>query len=210
MKSILTTTEGAVLGLLAFGERSGYDLARLAATSVAHLWTPSQSQIYKTLPRLLERGLARRREVVQRTRPDKSLYRITAPGGNALREWLDVVEEEPASGRVVFPLKLFFCEFASAGTAQAQLAGYRRFLERRLDSYEAIRESPPDLPSDYPRFVLEHGIARVGATLAWIDETTATLEPPAARYSPPSARRSSRGTSLGAQKKKKKKKASSS
>jgi len=42
-----------VLGLIAFGERSGYDLARLAENSVAHLWTPSQSQIYKTLPRLV-------------------------------------------------------------------------------------------------------------------------------------------------------------
>jgi PadR family transcriptional regulator AphA len=172
----LTTTEGAVLGLLAFGERSGYDLARLAERSVAHLWTPSQSQIYKTLPRLLDRGLARRRGVVQQTRPDKSLYQITAPGRKALRRWLDEVEEEPASGRVVFPLKLFFCEFASPGTAQAQLGGYRRFLERLLDDYEAIRESPPRLASDYPRFVLEHGIARVRATSRWIDETVAALE----------------------------------
>src|SRR6266498_3414253 len=69
----LSTTEGAVLGLIAFGERSGYELSRLAANSVEHLWTPSQSQIYKTLPRLVSRGLARTRRIEQRDRPDKSL-----------------------------------------------------------------------------------------------------------------------------------------
>lgn len=172
----LTTTEGAVLGLIAFGERSGYELAQLARQSVAHLWTPSQSQIYKTLPRLADRGLAHRRPVVQHDRPDKSLYAITEAGRSALRVWLAEVEEEPAQGRILFPLKLFFAEFGPAGTAEAQLAGYRRFLERRLESYETLRTGPQRFDSVYPRHVLEHGIARVRATLAWIDETAASLK----------------------------------
>jgi hypothetical protein len=76
----------------------------------------------------------------------------------------------------MFPLKLFFCEFASPGTAQAQLAAYRRFLERRLETYEALREGPRLFPSDYPGHVLGRGIARLRATLRWIDETAAALE----------------------------------
>jgi PadR family transcriptional regulator AphA len=184
----LTTTEGAVLGLVAFGERSGYDLARLAEDSLTHLWTPSQSQIYKTLPRLVAQGLARRREVEQKDRPDKSLYTITAAGRKALRRWLDEIEEEPAGGRVVFALKVFFCEFASAGTAQAQLDAYRRFLTRRLERYETLREGPVRFDSVYPRHVLEHGITRVRATLAWIDETAAALK----RAPVPSARAKAR------------------
>jgi DNA-binding PadR family transcriptional regulator len=174
MESLLTT-EGAVLGLIALGERSGYDLALLAEESVEHLWTPSRSQIYKTLPRLVARGLANRREVEQKSRPDKSLYRITPQGRKTLRRWLDEVEEEPASGRVVFPLKLFFCEFASPRTAQAQLAAYRSFLERRLERYEAIRDAPRRLRSVYPQQVLQHGIGRARATLAWIDEAAAAI-----------------------------------
>jgi DNA-binding PadR family transcriptional regulator len=172
----LTTTEGAVLGLVAFGEASGYDLARLAASSVAHIWTPSQSQIYKTLPRLAARGLTRTREIEQRGRPDKALYRITRKGTSVLRRWLDEVEDEPTSGRVVFPLKLFFCDFASPGTAQAQLAAYRRYLVRRLERYEELRAGGRQLESDLPGLVLRHGILRVSATLDWIDETAAALE----------------------------------
>jgi PadR family transcriptional regulator AphA len=176
MENSLTVTEGAVLGLVAFGESSGYDLARLAANSVGHIWTPSQSQIYKTLPRLTAQGLTRTREVEQRGRPDKAVYRITRAGTGALRKWLDEVEDEPTNGRVVFPLKLFFCDLASAGTAQAQLTAYRGFLTRRLESYEAIREGPALLRNEFPGHVLQHGIRRVSATLAWIDETIAAVE----------------------------------
>ena len=172
----LTTTEGAVLGLVAFGEASGYDLARLAASTVAHIWTPSQSQIYKTLPRLAALGLTRTREIEQRGRPDKAVYRITRTGRGVLRRWLDEVEDEPPSGRVVFPLKLFFCDFASPGTAQAQLAAYRRYLVRRLERYEQLRGSDLRFESDFPGVVLEHGIVRVKATIDWIDETAAALE----------------------------------
>jgi PadR family transcriptional regulator AphA len=163
----ISTTEGAVLGLTAFGQRSAYDLAQLAERSIAYLWTPSRSQIYKTLPRLLERGLVRAREVEQQGRPDKSLYRITPRGRTALRRWLDEVDDEPADGRVVFPLKLFFCDFASPRTAQAQLGAYRRFLERRLAQYEATRSD-----DTWPERVRAHGIARARATLAWIDDVS--------------------------------------
>jgi DNA-binding PadR family transcriptional regulator len=175
-RNSLTTTEGAVLGLVAFGEASGYDLARLAGSSVAHIWTPSQSQIYKTLPRLAARGLLRTREIEQRGRPDKAVYRITRKGREVLRRWLDEVEDEPTSGRVVFPLKLFFGDFASPGTARAQLAAYRRYLVRRAERYQELRAGGRIFASDLPGLVLQHGIVRVNATLAWIDQTAAALE----------------------------------
>jgi DNA-binding PadR family transcriptional regulator len=177
-------TEGAVLGLLAAGERSGYDLAKLAGTSLAYIWTPSQSQIYKVLPRLAAAGLARIREVEQRGRPDKALYEITPEGLEALRTWLDEIEDEPIGGRAVFALKLFLCDFAGRGTALAHLAAYRRYLERRLESYEQIEARLADSPPGYPEHVLRHGLTRVRATLAWIDETTAEIESDVSSASP--------------------------
>jgi PadR family transcriptional regulator AphA len=174
-QSTVSTTEGAVLGLLAFGERSGYDLARDAETSIGYLWTPSRSQIYKVLPRLVTAGLAHARAVEQDSRPDKALYKLSARGRRALRAWLNEVEDEPASGRVVFPLKLFFCDFASPETALAQLTGYRRFLERRLEQYERLLPSAATSPNRYPHYVLKHGLTRVRSTLAWIEETIESL-----------------------------------
>jgi PadR family transcriptional regulator, regulatory protein AphA len=174
----LSTTEASVLGLVAFGERSGYELARDAETSVAYMWTPSRSQIYKVLPRLVAGGLAASREVAQQGRPDKSLYSITPLGSKVLEAWLDEVEEDPVGGGIVFVLKLFFCDFASEDTALAQLAGYRRYLERRLTSYEAIDRDSGEREFVYPWYTLRHGLARVRATLAWIDETEAAITAP--------------------------------
>lgn len=170
----VSTTEGAVLGLLAFGPRSGYDLAQAAEKTVAYLWTPSRSQIYKVLPRLVSSGLATSEAVAQRGRPDKSLYAITPLGLRTLRAWLEEIDEEPVGGGVVFALKLFFCDFASEATALAQLAAYRRYLERRLTNYEALEEGDENDRS-YPQYTLQHGLARVRATLAWIDETSAGI-----------------------------------
>jgi DNA-binding PadR family transcriptional regulator len=178
MRANITTTEGAVLGLLAMsGERSGYELAKLAEGGIAYLWTPSRSQIYKVLPRLVEGGFAHTREVEQRGRPDKALYELTAEGLAALRAWLEDIEEEPAGGRVVFAVKLFFCDFASPAAALAHLAAYRRYLERLLEAFERLEAPAAASPRRYPEYVLRHGLARVGATLAWIDETTAAIEP---------------------------------
>jgi DNA-binding PadR family transcriptional regulator len=162
--------------LASAGERSGYELAKLAEGGVAYLWTPSRSQIYKVLPRLVASGLARMREVEQQGRPDKALYEATPEGLDALREWLEDVEEEPTGGHVVFALKVFLGDFAAPETALAHLAAYRRFLERRLDAYEQIETRAADTPRGYPEHVLQHGLARVRATLAWIDETEAAIE----------------------------------
>ena len=171
--------------MVAFGRRSGYDLALAAERSVAYLWTPSRSQIYKVLPRLVSSGLATSEAVAQRGRPDKSLYEITPLGLRTLRDWLDDVGD-PVAGGAEYVLKVFFCEFASAQAALGQLGAYRRLLERRLKAYEALEE-PGD--RSYPQHTLQHGLARVRATLAWIDDAAAAIEsgaPVATAVAPPS------------------------
>jgi PadR family transcriptional regulator AphA len=186
----LTATEGALLGMLAQGERSGYELSRRVDDSIGYLWSPSRSQIYRVLPRLVDRGLARSREVEQRGRPDKAIYTLTPAGRRALRAWLEEIEDEPAD-RTVYPLKIFFCDFASPETALAQLAAYRRYLERLLARYDELESRPADRRFTYPRLVLAHGIARVTSTLAWIDEAAASITPAARRAAtspPPRAR----------------------
>ncbi|HSP71905.1 MAG TPA: PadR family transcriptional regulator [Gaiellaceae bacterium] len=171
-----TTTELAVLGLLAFGESSGYDLARAAARSIGYMWAPSRSQIYKVLPRLVALGLAVGRPVEQQARPDKELYRITDDGLAALRAWVEQVEEEPAGGTGVFLLKLFFGWAAAPAAALGQLDAYRRLIERRLAAFEEMERGLPADEPPHSRIALRHGIARARATLAWADETRATLE----------------------------------
>ncbi len=130
---MLTTTEAAILGLLTDRELSGYDLKGLVSRSVGYFWKPAQSQIYAVLPRLVERGLARRRDVRQEGRPDKQLYRITSAGRTALRDWLHHAPLDPEPERILL-LKLFFGQHADAAT----ILGYVR--ERRAAAEQLARE----------------------------------------------------------------------
>jgi DNA-binding PadR family transcriptional regulator len=166
-----TTTELAVLGLVAFGEASGYDLARASARSIGHMWAPSRSQIYKVLPRLVAAGYARSREVEQRGRPDKALYRIMPKGKAALVGWLDEIELDQG----VLLLKLFFGWIGSPAASLRQLAAYRSILEARLAEFEQTEAGLEEDEPPHSRIALRHGIVRVRATLAWADETERVL-----------------------------------
>jgi len=170
------TTTLVVLGLVALQPGSGYDLARLADRSVGYLWTPSRSQIYKILPRLVSDGLATTKRVRQRDRPDKDLYSITPAGRRVLRRWLSEAEEEPVRNPNIFALKLFFCDLAPARTAQAQLDAYRRFLQARLSRFHAMAHPPAQGENIFPQLILGRAIARIEATLLWIEEASKALD----------------------------------
>jgi PadR family transcriptional regulator, regulatory protein AphA len=172
----LSTTEYAVLGLLAFGESSGYDLARYAERSIDYMWAPSRSQIYKVLPRLVERELAESREIAQRSRPDKALFRITPAGLASLRSWVEHVEGDPPGGAPVFLLKLFFGWAAPPEAARAQLEAYRRLLEKHLGAFEDMERAPLRDEPVHSRIALLHGITRARATLAWVEKANTLLE----------------------------------
>ena len=147
----------------------------MAARSTGYLWAPSRSQIYKVLPRLVERGLARSTAVEQHGRPDKSVYELTAAGCRTLRTWVETVEDDPAGGAPVFLLKILFGFVATPDAVRAQIAAYRRLLERNLAAFERQEAGLPDDDPVYSLIALRHGIARARATLAWADEADQLL-----------------------------------
>jgi DNA-binding PadR family transcriptional regulator len=175
----LTLTEYAVLGLLGQLRRpiSGYDLRKLAETSVGYIWQPSKTQLYVVLGRLVTSELASRREVAQREAPDKHLYRITAAGRVAVRDWLDRDEEAGDPDRSTLVLKLFFGSQGDREALVRQLTAFRDAYARRLATYEAEARTPPsegEISDEFTRLTLRYGIARARAAVDWA--TTALAE----------------------------------
>ena len=84
----LPVTTYAVLGQLAGGPSSGYEIKARLAAGAAHFWHASYSQIYAELRRLTELGLVSEENVLQDARPNKRVYTITPAGRRALRAWL--------------------------------------------------------------------------------------------------------------------------
>jgi PadR family transcriptional regulator, regulatory protein AphA len=167
--ALLTATEYAVLGLLSSGEQSGYDLRKRADSSVGYFWTPAKSRIYAILPRLVEAGLVRRRDVRQQSRPDKQLYRLTPEGRRALVEWLANGPLEPDPERHLLLLKLYFGELAGPEALIEQVRERRREIESFRAELESIDARSPRGERDdlYARLTRMYGLAWADAIIAW-------------------------------------------
>jgi PadR family transcriptional regulator AphA len=85
----------ALLGLLARGEQSGYDLSQGLKDPVSYFWHAQHSQIYPELARLEAAAFVQHTRVEQSDRPDKKVYRLTPAGDDALRAWLAAATEVP-------------------------------------------------------------------------------------------------------------------
>jgi DNA-binding PadR family transcriptional regulator len=176
----LTQTEHAVLATLGHfgpGEVSGYDVKKFVDNALGYVWAPSKTHLYAVLRRLVDAGLASRREVAQSSRPNKQLYRITEPGRDVVRAWLDTPETETDPDRSVFMLKLFFGSQASRDSLLAQLATFRDLYAQRLATYEEMREAiearGPE--NEFTYRALLYGIARARAAVEWADEALGAL-----------------------------------
>ena len=164
---VLTTTEAAILGVLAERELSGYDLKRAVERSVGYFWRPARSQIYAVLPRLVERRLARRRDVAQTSRPDKQVYRVTPAGRDALRGWLNEAPLEPEPERILL-LKLFCGEQADPGALLGFVRERRQAAEQLARELRALDKEAKDFPHDrFHALTRRYGLELSGAIVRW-------------------------------------------
>jgi PadR family transcriptional regulator AphA len=171
-----TTTECAVLGLLARGPKSGYDLKRAIDNSVGYFWGPAKSQIYAVLPSLVEAGYATSRKVAQTRRPDKQVYRITALGRAALRRWIEETPASPTPDRNPFLLKIFLGEHASPEIILQQVRARRAEMEQLKSELTAIdakaRGGTHDL---FPKLTRMYGLRYAEAIIGWADDVERKL-----------------------------------
>jgi DNA-binding PadR family transcriptional regulator len=174
----LPATTYALMGLLTWGEMSGYDLGKLIEGSIAHFFfKPAKSQIYAELRRLVAEGFATEREVAQDSRPDKRLYAVTPEGRRALRRWLDGSEAGPEVFRSPLCLKVFLGAQMDRETLAAQVKEALRQAQESLAVFQDNEREIAGRPEFfYPNFVLQRGIAHERATIRWASDVLKALE----------------------------------
>jgi PadR family transcriptional regulator AphA len=172
---MLTTTEAALLGLLRTQPMSGYDLRKDVERSVGYFWAPAKTQIYATLPKLVEAGYATQRKIAQDARPDKTIYTITAAGRDALRDWVENAPLEGGQGRNLILLKLFFGEDADPESLRRQVDERRHDAERMLDELRELDAAGAG-GSPYQALTRRFGFLYAEALLRWTHEAARELE----------------------------------
>ena len=143
-RSNLTPVSYLVLGWLAYGPATSYDLKRRSANSVGYFWEFPHSQLYAEPARLTKLGLLEeKRELTGRRR---HVYSITDTGRQALEDWLREPSSEEPQIRDIGLLKLFFHDGLEIDSdrvvalAQAQEQSHRE----KLATYEEIERTVPE------------------------------------------------------------------
>ncbi len=77
-----------ILGLLNYGDMTGYEIMTVFRNSLNHFWHAQTSQIYRELQSLEKNGWVKASRVEQESRPDKNILSITEEGRKELMSWL--------------------------------------------------------------------------------------------------------------------------
>lgn len=170
----LPVTTFAVLGQVADGPTSGYDVKARLEAGAAQFWHASYSQIYAELRRLERLGYVTEERVLQDGRPNKRVYTITEAGRGALRDWLG----RPwglAHLRDESLVKLTLASSMPVEDVIAELENLRASHEDRRADFEArIAALPADAPP-YLRLALRKGVHAQAAFAAWCEEAIQEL-----------------------------------
>jgi len=150
-----TAVTPVVLGLLALGPRSGYDIKAAVDRSTRFFWAASYGQIYPELRRLEGDGLVAGEDAPNGAR-GRRVYELTDSGRKALEEWL-LGTSVTIEYRDESLLRLFFADALPREQALALLEARQRGHEQYLDVLRAI-DALPGRDPDFVDLVLRWGI----------------------------------------------------
>jgi len=165
----LSPTARVILGFLAVGPKSGYDIKQRVDKSTRFFWAASYGQIYPELKRLVAIGLVEPAGEATGGRR-RITYRITPAGDEALEAWLEGPEQLHEL-RDEGLLKLFFAGLAGEETVASVL---ERKLDAHTEAIERLREIEPKAAAAGrfgPLHVLRYGLALNEFSAEWCERT---------------------------------------
>jgi PadR family transcriptional regulator AphA len=174
--------EYAILGFLSYSPLSGYDLKKVFDNSVRHFWRADQSQIYRTLARLAERGCVEQETIRGLDRPDRKEYRITPAGREALQAWL-LAPLPSQDVRIAALIQVFFAGQLSdelilalferlADDARQALAGYNRIPQPAETEAQAAGMQRERF---FWQLTLDYGMMSARRDLEWLESVIACI-----------------------------------
>jgi DNA-binding PadR family transcriptional regulator len=170
----LSKSAYVVLGMIATGRRSGYQMSRTAKHATRFFWATSDGQIYPQLKKLADAGLITGEREADGGR-ERIVYSLTDEGRAALHEWLTTPARPVVELRDEGLLRLFFADELSVGELRAQLALMRLRHERGLEQLEEIERTEKEPRRACAMLTLRYGVDLQRWAIAWYDDLLAEL-----------------------------------
>jgi DNA-binding PadR family transcriptional regulator len=167
--STLSPTARVILGLLAWGPRTGYEIKQVTDRSTRFFWGASYGQIYPELRRLETAGLVESREE-PRGRVPRRIYSLTSAGRTALDGWL-AGSDDHYEVRDEGLLKLFFGDLMPKEQLLELVRRRRAWHAETAALFGRMRdELGSDELDDPSGEVLRYGIELMEWDVAWWEE----------------------------------------
>lgn len=173
-------TKYSILGLLSLAPLSGYDVRQIIEEQLSYFWAESYSQIYPTLKRMVEEGLATVSVEEQEGKPDRKVYTITPDGLAELHEWL-LETPLPESRRIELLLKLTFGGQVESSVMEAHIRHEQAQIKSMLAELEALETALLADDSDalgplYQLINVRYGLAVTRSSVGWAEQSLEMFE----------------------------------
>lgn len=162
------TTGHVLLGLLARGERHGYELKREHDARFPAARPLAFGQVYTALGALARRGLVEESGTGKAGAAERTSFRMTAEGRAELDRWLAEVEPPAPHAGNPFQLKVTLALLvAGEASATAYLQAQRTAHLQRMRHYARVT-SDPDAPLA-ETLAADYALTHLEADLRWLD-----------------------------------------
>ena len=174
----LTNAAGAVLGMVALGARSGYEIKRAADRSLRFFWALGPPQIYSELQHLEDLGLVKGTDAARGERRRRT-YAITVAGRRALERWLteDLMGELEIRDPLL--LRLFFADALTPPVVGSLLDVIRERSREATQIFEReilpLAERTAERGFIYPREVARWGTELHEFLIDWSERLAAAM-----------------------------------
>lgn len=172
-----------ILGLLSYGDMTGYQIMTVFRDSLRHFWVAQTSQIYRELQGLEKNGWIAAVHVEQAGKPDKNVLSITAAGREELLRWLreDTNRSLVRNGML---MKTFFrgeCDLDENIAYFKSLPEQECLFTKESGEAEAVSDQYRDmlnLPEKalFWKFTIRFGVMYEDMVRAWCEECIRELE----------------------------------
>jgi len=164
-----------ILGWLSYEPMTGYELNAVIEISTQHFWSTSQSQIYRTLNKIEEKGWVSQQVFLQEDRPPRKVYEINVAGETELKRWLSTFHQ-PDPPRIPWLIQVFFAGQVKDDDIIAVLQEKLANLQRRLGRIRGARDisarqfEPDEDPRDifYWMLTVDYGEMNLESQINWI------------------------------------------
>jgi DNA-binding PadR family transcriptional regulator len=174
----------AILVCVSDEPMTGYELAKRFDSSVGFFWRATHQQIYRELGALSDKGWLTGKTVSQASRPNKTIFKLTAAGRAELLAW-SRRQTQPAAVKEELLLRFYALQKVDVPALieqlrerrqghQAQLALYERILARHYSNPDKL-----DLSAKGKLLGLRAGMLLEQHWIAWSADAIAMLAGPA-------------------------------